>query len=168
MSLPCTPLIGARAQWGDEHFDKLHSNMKVAYIRSVPVEQKKKQTKKKTSQDVDSFKVLDDKLDWSSCTTTIYKKGQCDLNLLRRLRSFRFSMAVVASAVSVLGEWSHGQGREEAGQTCEENRLGPGLSTGRHPGGDGQRMLAKLATIMDNTSAYCGEPELSSSFSSSQ
>ncbi|XP_054643404.1 uncharacterized protein LOC129187756 isoform X2 [Dunckerocampus dactyliophorus] len=133
---------------------------------------------------VDSYKFLgvhlNNKLDWSVNTHALYKKGQSRLHLLRRLRSFgvcrtllrTFYDSVVASAIFyAVGCW---RGDSTDRDRSRINRLirrassvldGP-LDSMEEVGE--RRMLAKLTSIMDNTSHPLHDTvgSLSSSFSS--
>ncbi|XP_054642346.1 alpha-1,3-mannosyl-glycoprotein 4-beta-N-acetylglucosaminyltransferase A isoform X3 [Dunckerocampus dactyliophorus] len=132
---------------------------------------------------VDSYKFLgvhlNNKLDWSVNTHALYKKGQSRLHLLRRLRSFgvcrtllrTFYDSVVASAIFyAVGCWRGGSTDRDRSRI---NRLirrassvldGP-LDSVEEVGE--RRMLAKLTSIMDNTSHPLHDTvgSLSSSFS---
>lgn len=92
---------------------------------------------------------------------SIYRKGQNHLQLLRRLKDFKVSRALLRYCGGlcnvlrhrVLGEWSHGQAQGEAGPTCEESQLSSVLSC---PLDSIQEVavetLAKLTSILDDTS----------------
>ena len=123
---------------------------------------------------------LSNKLDWSHNTDVLYKKGQSRLHLLRRLRSFgvcrtllrTFYDSVVASALFyAVVCWGAGSTERDRKRL---NRLVRRASSVLDSSLDSleevseRRMLAKLASIMDNPSHPLHETvgELSSSFSS--
>uniref|UniRef100_A0A8C7Z516 Reverse transcriptase domain-containing protein n=1 Tax=Oryzias sinensis TaxID=183150 RepID=A0A8C7Z516_9TELE len=132
---------------------------------------------------VDSFKYLgvhlNKKLDWTHNTDALYKKGQSRLHLLRRLRSFgvcrpllrTFYDSVVASviqyAVACWGAGSTDRDRKRLNKLVRRasSVLGCPLDFVEEVGE--RRMLAKLTSIMDNTSHPLHQTveALSSSFS---
>ena len=115
---------------------------------------------------VDTYKylgvVLDNKLEWTTNTEAVYKKGLSLLFFIRRLRSFNvcnrmlqmFYQSVVASTIFfTVVSWGAGS---EAKDTKRLNKLikkagsvvGPKFVTLEEMMAD--RMLAKLVEIMDN------------------
>ena len=123
---------------------------------------------------------LNNKLDWTTNTDALYRKGQSRLHLLRRLRSFGVSRpllrtfydSVVASALLyAVVCWSCGSTERDRKRLNKLVRkassvLGCPLESIEEVGE--RRMLAKLTSIMDNTSHPLHDTvgALSSSFSS--
>jgi len=107
---------------------------------------------------------LDNKLDWSTNTEAIYKKGQSWLYFLRRLRSFHvcnkmlqmFYQSVVASTIFFAAvSWGAGIKAKDANRLNKlikkaESVVGSKLVTLEEV--VEERMLAKLLVIMDNPS----------------
>ena len=104
---------------------------------------------------------LDNKLDWSTNTEAIYKKGLSQLYFLRRLRSFNvckqmFYQSVVASTIFFAAvSWGAGIKAKDANRLNKlvrkaESVVGSKLITLEEVVED--RMLAKLLAIMDNPS----------------
>ena len=132
---------------------------------------------------VDSFKYLgvhlNNKLDWSNNTEALYRKGQSRLHLLRRLRSFGVSRAllrtfydtVVASAVFYAivcwGGGSTDRDRKRLNKLVKRASSVLGCPLDSIEEVADRRMLAKLTSIMDNTShpLHHTVENLSSSFS---
>ena len=123
---------------------------------------------------------LNNKLDWTDNTHALYKKGQSRLHLLRRLRSFgvcrallrTFYDSVVASAIFyAVVCWRGGstdRDRKRLNKLIKRasSVLDCPLDSMEVVGE--RRMLAKLTSIMDNTSHPLHDTveSLSSSFSS--
>ena len=133
---------------------------------------------------VDSYKylgvVLDNKLEWTTNTEAVYKKGLSRLYFLRRLRSFNvcnrmlqmFYESVVASTIFfAVVSWGAGIKAKDANRLNKLIKkagsvVGSKLVTLEEVAED--RMLAKLLVIMDNVSHPLHETldKLKSSFSS--
>ena len=123
---------------------------------------------------------LNNKLDWTTNTDVLYRKGQSRLHLLRRLRSFgvcrtllrTFYDTVVASAIFyAVVCWGCGSTERDRKRLNKLVRrassvLDCPLDSIEEVGE--RRMLAKLTSIMDNTShpLHATISALSSSFSS--
>ena len=121
---------------------------------------------------VDSFKYLDvhinNKLDWSHNTNALYKKGQSRLFLLRRLRSFGVSRpllrtfydSVVASAIHYAAVcWAPGStewDRNRLNKLVRRASSTLGCSLDSVEEVRDRRVLAKVTSIMDNTSHCTG------------
>ncbi|KAI3355676.1 hypothetical protein L3Q82_004274 [Scortum barcoo] len=108
---------------------------------------------------------LNDSLDWSDNTNALVKKGNSRLFLLRRLRSFgvqgplllrTFYDSVVASAIFYgIVCWASSitdREQEENGQTGEEGQLCPGMPLDSVEVVGNGRMMAKLSSLLNNTS----------------
>ncbi|TWW55054.1 hypothetical protein D4764_09G0001030 [Takifugu flavidus] len=122
---------------------------------------------------------LNNKLDWTHNTDTLYKKGQSRLHLLRRLRSFgvcrsllrTFYDSVVASVIFYAVVWSCGSSERDRKRLNKLVRRAGSLLDCSLDSIDEvgeRRMLAKLTSIMDTPSHPLHETvgALSSSFSS--
>ena len=122
---------------------------------------------------------LNNKLDWSDNTDVLYKKGQSRLHLLRRLRSFgvcrtllrTFYDTVVASAIFyAVVCWGGGcteRDRNRLNKLVKRASSVVGCPLDSVEDVGERRMLAKLTSIMHNTSHPLHETvgALSSSFS---
>ncbi|XP_078802203.1 uncharacterized protein LOC144991899 [Oryzias latipes] len=107
---------------------------------------------------------LDDKLDWSTNTEAVYKKGTSRLYFLRRLRSFNvcsrmlymFYQSVMASTIFFAAVcWGAGIKAKDANRLNKLIRKAGsviGLKPAKLEEVVGDRLLAKLGTIMDNPS----------------
>ena len=132
---------------------------------------------------VESFKYLgvqvNNKLDWTHNTDTLYKKGQSHLHLLRRLRAFGVSRpllkifydSVVASALLyAVVCWAPGSTERDRKRLNKLVRMAtpaPGCALNSVEEVTERRMLSKLTSIMNNTfhPLHQTVEELSSSFS---